>query len=92
MIVFTSLLADGSEVSLTEAESIYNQTCVVCHGEGVHGAPRPGVKSDWEGSLSYGKTEMYLNTLEGIGEMPPRGLCDDCSEAQLKAVIEFMLP
>ncbi len=42
-------------------------------------------------SLSYGKEEIYLNTLEGIGEMPPRGLCDNCSDEQLKAVVDFML-
>jgi cytochrome c5 len=79
--------ADGSEASVL----IYNQTCVVCHDEGVHGAPRPGVKSDWESPLSYGLEEIYINTLEGIGEMPPRGLCDDCTGEQLKAVVDFML-
>ncbi|MEO2173522.1 MAG: c-type cytochrome [bacterium] len=82
----------GSESDTsTDVGLIYVQTCIVCHGEGVHGAPRPGVKSDWEGPLSYGKEEIYLNTFEGIGEMPSRGLCDECSDEQLKAVVDFMM-
>ena len=75
----------------TEVVRLYNQTCVVCHDEGVHGAPRPGARSDWEEPLSYGVQEMYLNTIEGIGEMPPRGMCNTCTDDQLKALVDYMI-
>ena len=81
----------GESGLVSEAARLYNQTCVVCHAEGVQGAPMPGVRDDWEAPLSYGKSEMYLNTIEGIGEMPPRGMCGDCSDDQLKAVVDYML-
>lgn len=75
-----------------EAEQIYNQTCVVCHGDGAEGAPRPGVKSEWEPRLAYGIEELYLSTIEGLGPtMPPRGMCMDCSDSQLKAVVDYMI-
>ncbi len=75
----------------TEGQRIYNRTCVVCHGEGVGGAPRPGAHSDWEYRLSFGIEDVYLNAIEGMGPaMPPRGLCTDCSDAQMRAVVDFM--
>ena len=81
----------GDVVTTEEAELIYNRTCVVCHGEGVGGAPQPGIKSDWEYRLSFGLEDVYLNAIEGLGPtMPPRGLCMDCSDAQVQAVVDLM--
>jgi cytochrome c5 len=34
--------------SAEDAEQIYKQPCVVCHADGAEGAPRPGVKAEWE--------------------------------------------
>jgi len=83
--------AEASETEIRAAE-IYAQTCIVCHAEGVGGAPRPGVTSDWQSRLEYGIEELYYNTIEGLGaEMPPRGLCDSCSEDELGATVDYML-
>ena len=77
--------------AVSQGERIYNQTCVVCHGAGVGGAPRPGVPADWENRLRFGIEEVYLNVIEGMGRaMPPRGMCMDCSDAQIQAVVDFM--
>ena len=82
----------GETDSVKEAARIYSETCVVCHGEGIAGAPRPGVKSDWTVRLEFGIEEMYLNTIEGIGSrMPPRGRCMGCSDRQLQAVVDLMI-
>lgn len=75
-----------------EAETLYNQTCVVCHGQGMHGAPMPGVKTDWEQRLSYGIEDVYLNAIEGLGNtMPARGMCNDCTDKQIKSIVDFMV-
>ena len=75
-----------------DAERIFKETCVACHGEGIRGAPRPGVKADWEPRLGYGIEDLYLNAVDGVGAlMPPRGMCFDCSDSQLKAVVDFMV-
>jgi len=35
---------------------------------------------------------VYLNAIEGLGPaMPPRGMCADCSDEQLKATVDFMI-
>ncbi|HIG41509.1 MAG TPA: cytochrome c5 family protein [Gammaproteobacteria bacterium] len=82
----------ADEVTASEETlRIYNQTCVACHATGVRGAPRPGVSTDWEDSLSYGREDIYLNSIEGVGEMPPRGMCADCTNEQIRAVVDYML-
>ena len=74
------------------AAEIYAETCIVCHAEGVGGAPRPGIDSDWQARLAYGVEELYYNTIEGLGAaMPPRGLCDSCSDKELGATVDYML-
>lgn len=50
------------------------------------------MKSEWEPRLAYGIEELYLSTIEGLGPtMPPRGMCMDCSDSQLKAVVDYMI-
>ena len=46
---------------------------------------------DWSYRLDYGVEELYLNTVEGMGEMPPRGACADCSDEEIEAIVDFML-
>ena len=93
ILVLLSLTSFADEpTDEKKAAEIYEQTCIICHGEGMHGAPRPGIKPDWEQRLTYGVEDMYLNTIEGIGiEMPPKGMCSDCSDEQIRAVVDFML-
>jgi cytochrome c5 len=91
ILLSASLWADDND-TLEDAARIFSESCVACHGEGVRGAPRPGVKADWEPRLSYGIEGLYISALDGVGAtMPPRGLCFDCSDSQLKAVVDFMV-
>jgi len=90
--VMVVLAVSKPSLATTQARALYQQTCVVCHGQGMHGAPIPGVASDWEHRLSYGIDEIYLNVIEGLGNtMPARGACDDCTDQQLEAIVDFML-
>ena len=92
LIISLFAVAPASPTKDRSAEEIFAETCVVCHGNGMHGAPMVGSKVDWEFRLSYGLEEVYLNTIEGIGSaMPARGLCTDCSDEALKMVVDFMI-
>ena len=91
-VLLSASLSAEEDDAARDAERIFNETCVACHGEGVRGAPRPGVKADWEPRLSYGIEDLYISAYEGVGAtMPPRGMCFDCSDSQLKAVVDFMV-
>ena len=90
-LVFAACAIPEEQAGTAAVATRYAQTCAVCHDEGVRGAPVPGVEDDWSFRLEYGVEELYLNTIEGMGEMPPRGACSDCTDAELKAIVDFML-
>ena len=76
----------------SEVVRIYNNWCASCHADAVNGAPRPGIATDWEGRLAYGITELYLNVIDGLGvRMPPRGMCFECTDTQLQAIVDYMI-
>ncbi len=74
-----------------DGSTLYRQLCSSCHSAEVPGAPNIDIPADWEGRLSLGLDVLYQNTLDGIGDMPARGLCENCSDAEIRSAVEFML-
>ena len=72
-------------------ETIYNQSCFVCHGAGVAGAPKLGDKEAWAPRIALGKDALLTTAINGKGAMPPRGTCATCSDDDLVAAIDYML-
>ncbi|HSB97145.1 MAG TPA: c-type cytochrome [Spongiibacteraceae bacterium] len=68
----------------------YNKTCVVCHASGVANAPKLGSAEDWKPHLAKGMDKLLVSVKNGLGAMPPRGMCADCSDADYKALIAYM--
>lgn len=73
-----------------DAAAKYSQTCGVCHASGVAGAPKTGDKAAWETRLAGGMDALVASVKKGKGAMPPKGLCPDCSDEQIKALIKHM--
>lgn len=80
--------AGGAERS---PEDIYNAYCTTCHAMGVAGAPKLGVAADWEPRIAQGMDTVYQHAINGLRGMPPRGLCMDCSDDDIKAVTDWMI-
>ena len=72
-------------------EAVYNRACFVCHAAGVAGAPKLGDKAAWEPRLGQGIDGLLHSAVNGKNAMPPRGTCADCSDADLRAAIEYMI-
>jgi len=73
------------------AEDTVATACNACHGTGVLGAPKIG-SGDWAARLdAKGLDTLVSNAINGIGAMPPRGTCSDCSDDDIKAAIEYMI-
>ena len=73
-------------------EEIYNQFCFSCHASGVADAPRVGDVASWAPRAAKGKALLLASTKEGIPpSMPAMGMCFSCSDAELEAVIDFMI-
>ena len=74
-------------------ELTYNRFCFTCHAAGVAGAPRTGDAEAWAGRVAKGHEVLMQSTIEGIAPgMPPMGLCTYCTDEQLSAAIDYMIP
>jgi cytochrome c5 len=82
-----SLVAAGADQAVLDH---YNKACVVCHAAGVAGAPKAGSAEDWKPHLAKGMDTLLGSVKNGFGAMPPRGMCQDCSDADYKALIQYM--
>ncbi|MCL5272801.1 MAG: c-type cytochrome [Gammaproteobacteria bacterium] len=74
-------------------QAIYEQYCIVCHRDGLAGAPKFHDSNDWRSRLS-GRTidELLASSIKGLNAMPAKGTCVECTEDDLKAAIQYMLP
>ena len=79
--------------TVRSSQAIYEQFCTVCHQSGLAGAPKFRDAKDWAPRLSTKKIDGLLaSALKGLNAMPPKGTCQDCSDAEIKSAIEYMLP
>lgn len=69
---------------------IYQRSCHTCHGDPKAGAPLTGNSELWTALMDKGLTTLTNNVVSGIGDMPPYGLCMDCSATELRELIRFM--
>ncbi len=82
-----SVVAAGASAGV---EDKYNQSCTFCHGTGAAGAPKTGDKAAWEPRLAKGMDTMVKHAREGFNAMPPKGMCNDCTDEDFRALIEYM--
>lgn len=71
--------------------TVYQQLCSTCHSSGQDLVPQLNDPGAWESRLSKGLAVLYENTMNGIGDMPEKGLCSNCSDAEIKAAVNFMV-
>ena len=82
--------AASSGAALT-GDAVYNQFCFVCHAAGVGGAPLFANAEAWALLDAKGMDAMMATTLNGLGAMPPRGTCMNCSDEELQAAVDYMV-
>lgn len=94
--------ASGAEVSVAQetpqalgadaGAKRYKTSCALCHDQGVAGAPKYRNTADWSARLTKGLDGLTASAIKGIGGMPPKGTCMQCSDAEIRATIEYMVP
>lgn len=72
-------------------EAIYKTTCSACHATGAAGAPKLGDKAAWAPRVKKGDVALMTSLKNGINAMPPKGMCMDCSDDELKSVLAHLL-
>ncbi len=75
------------------AETTYMASCFACHSTGAAGAPKVGAGNAevWETRLEKGLDAVVANAINGLNTMPAKGLCFTCTDADLRAVVEYMI-
>ena len=81
--------ADATEQ--VPGEQTYLRFCFSCHASGAAGAPRVGQASAWESRVAQGMDVLLSHTIEGMPGMPPRGMCRQCSDDDLRDAISYMV-
>src|SRR5256885_17218427 len=75
---------------------LFEQTCNVCHGQGIPGAPKAGDKAAWAARIAEGKPMLYEHALKGYqgkaGVMPPKGGRTDAPHELVKQAVGHPRP
>ena len=78
--------ADDFDVAAT-----YQLRCFACHGTGAAGAPVLGDADAWGARMANGIETVMANAINGVGAMPARGLCMDCTDDHIRSLIDYMV-
>jgi len=84
------LPAEKEGGSVSKAEKLYDASCKLCHGTDTMGAPKVGDASAWKAVMEKGMDKVLVNAIKGTGGMPPKGGNADLSDADIKAIVEYM--
>jgi cytochrome c5 len=74
---------------------VFNEACIVCHGNGIGGAPMLNDSAAWAPRIAQGMDTLYLHAIEGYtgstGYMPPKGARLDLSDIEVNGAVDYML-
>lgn len=82
--------AESLKPASAELRARYERSCLACHASIDGRAPLTGDVAQWKPRLDKGMDVLVRHAMEGFNAMPPKGLCADCSEADMRALIVFM--
>jgi cytochrome c5 len=68
----------------------YERACMTCHAVPGSGAPLTGFTEHWKPRMKQGMDTLVHHAIDGYQAMPARGLCADCTEQDMRALIGFM--
>ncbi|HZP88625.1 MAG TPA: c-type cytochrome [Burkholderiales bacterium] len=74
-----------------DGKKVFEGTCMVCHGQGIAGAPKFGDKAAWAPRIKQGMDALYNSALHGKNAMPPKGGNPALSDAEVKAGVDYMV-
>jgi len=76
---------------IEQGRLIYEGSCNTCHGIGAADAPEISDTFIWGELAAKGINTLVNNVKNGISEHPPKGLCLECTDSDLKVAIIYMI-
>lgn len=83
--------ASNVQASARPGPEVYDAACGACHNSGAAGAPRLGRTSEWADRKDQAIEDLYSHAINGIGSMPAKGGCTDCSDEEVRNAVDYML-
>lgn len=90
LILSAMAFALALPATAAEPPASYQSSCFACHFSGAAGAPKTGDAEAWASRLEKGMDVLVMSVRNGMGAMPPTGMCPSCSNEQYQELIEFM--
>jgi cytochrome c5 len=81
----------AAESGEEKVKTIYTASCAACHASGAAGAPKLGDKAAWAPRIKGGNDGLYNSAINGKNAMPPKGGNASLSDADVKAVVDYMV-
>ena len=74
-------------------DQVYKKSCIGCHASGAAGAPKLGDATAWKARIEKGLSALYASAVKGVPgtAMMAKGTCVTCSDAELKAAVDYMV-
>ncbi|OIP55626.1 MAG: MFS transporter [Helicobacteraceae bacterium CG2_30_36_10] len=82
---------EQEDKTISKAEKMYNVSCKLCHATPQMGAPVIGDVDAWKSVIAKGFDKVLVNSIAGIGGMPPKGGNEDLTDTDMKLIVEFMI-
>ncbi|WP_046697840.1 c-type cytochrome [Moraxella bovoculi] len=77
-------------LSIEEGKKRYEQTCKVCHDQGLLDAPKLSDKAEWAKRLEKGVDKLHEHSAKGFNKMPAQAV-GAVTEAEVYAAVDYML-
>ena len=84
--------AQAAAGGVKDPQAVYDRSCSTCHAIGIAGAPKWADASAWGPRIDKGMDVLYASGINGLAPgMPAKGMCFDCSDDDIKAVVDLMV-
>lgn len=91
LAVLTALVMNALAADAPNGKTIYDSHCAACHATGAAGAPKVGDAAAWAPRIKTGAAALFISATKGKGVMPPRGGNPALTDAEIKAVVGYMM-
>jgi cytochrome c5 len=85
------LLVPASALATDEyTVELYDTYCKACHSVAGAGVPVAFKSSDWEKRIAKGFDQVVNNAINGVGNMPAQGSCQECVYQDFEDLVNYM--
>ena len=90
-VLMVGLSLNAFAADAPDGKAVYDRSCAACHATGAAGAPKLGDVAAWAPRIKTGAAALFASATKGKGVMPPRGGNPALTDAEIKAVVAYMM-